>query len=81
MEDTVLTSEEFAALEAIDSSIRQRRPSVDVEVRLRHLGLIERSGLSQMPARTAKGEALVKARQADRAAQASVAPERSRAAE
>jgi hypothetical protein len=59
MPDTPLTPDEFAALVALDSSIGQRRPSMDMEIRLRFLGLIERDGLSRLPARTARGEALV----------------------
>ncbi|MBY0318897.1 MAG: hypothetical protein K2X72_09260 [Reyranella sp.] len=59
--DEPLTPDEFAALVAIDSSIGQRRPSMDMEVRLRRLGLIERNGMSRLPSRTAKGEALVRA--------------------
>jgi hypothetical protein len=61
MPHTPLTPEEFAALAAIDSSIGQRRPSIDMEVRLRRLGLIERAGLSRLPSRTLLGEALVRA--------------------
>jgi hypothetical protein len=56
-----LTPDEFAALFAIDSTIGQRRPSMEMEVRLYRLGLIERNGMSRLPARTAKGEALVRA--------------------
>jgi len=56
-----LTPDEFAALFAIDSTIGQRRPSMDMEVHLRRLGLIERNGMSGLPARTAMGEALVRA--------------------
>ena len=61
MPHTSLTPEEFAALAAIDSSIGQRRPSMDMEVRLRRLGLIERTGLFRLPSRTLLGEALVRA--------------------
>jgi len=61
MLDTPLTPDEFAALVALDSSIGQRRPSMDMEIRLRLLGLIERNGMSRLPSRTAKGEALVRA--------------------
>jgi len=61
MPDKPLTPDEFAALVAIDSTIGQRRPSMDMEVRLRHLGLIERNGMSRLPSRTAEGEALVRA--------------------
>jgi hypothetical protein len=57
-----LTNEDFAALVAIDSSISQRRPSMEVEIKLRRMGLIERSGLSRLPARTAEGNALVAGR-------------------
>lgn len=56
-----LTAEEFAALVAIDSSFHQTRPSIELEMKLRGLGLIERNGLSRLPARTAKGDALVRA--------------------
>jgi hypothetical protein len=61
MLDKPLTPDEFSALVALDSSIGQRRPSMDMEVRLRRLGLIERNGLSRLPSRTAEGEALVQA--------------------
>ena len=61
MPDQPLTPEEFAALVAIDSSMAQRRPSMDIEIKLRRLGLIERNGMSRLPARTAKGDALVAA--------------------
>ncbi len=61
MPDADLTDEEFAALVAIDSSFRQTRPSVELEMKLRGLGLIERNGMSRLPARTAKGDALVRA--------------------
>jgi hypothetical protein len=56
-----LTSEEFAALQSIDGSMLQRRPSMELEIRLRGLGLIHRDGLSRLPVRTAEGDALVKA--------------------
>jgi hypothetical protein len=56
-----LTSEEFAALRSIDGSILQRRPSVEMEIRLRGLGLIQRDGMSRLPVRTAEGDALIKA--------------------
>jgi hypothetical protein len=56
-----LNPEEFAALVAIDSSMRQRRPSPDLEIKLRRLGLIERDGRSGLPARTPRGDALVAA--------------------
>ncbi len=54
-----LSPDEFAGLLAIDGSITQRRPSMDVEIRLRHLGLIERNGLSRLPIRTKRGNDLV----------------------
>jgi hypothetical protein len=57
--DNPLNAEEFAALVAIDGSLRQRRPPAATEIRLRRLGLIEPSPLSRMPVRTAQGEALV----------------------
>jgi hypothetical protein len=56
-----LTSEEFAALQSIDGSMLQRRPSMELEIRLRGLGLIDRDGLSRLPVRTAEGNALIKA--------------------
>lgn len=58
-----LSSAEFAALVAIDSTWAQRRPSMDIEIKLRQLGLIERNGMSRLPARTAKGNAVVAAGQ------------------
>jgi hypothetical protein len=61
MTDISLTNEEFVALQSIDSSILQRRPSPELELRLRRLGLIDRDGLSRLPTRTAAGEAIVKA--------------------
>ena len=61
MNAPVLTREEFAALVAIDGSFAQRRPSAELEIELRRRGLIEREGLSQLPTRTARGEAMVKA--------------------
>ena len=61
MPDTPLSPAEFAALVAIDGSIRQQRPSAEMEIRLRRLGLIERNSLSRLPARTAEGDARVKA--------------------
>jgi hypothetical protein len=54
-----LSPDEFAGLLAIDGSITQRRPSMDVEIRLRHLGLIERNGISRLPIRTKRGNDLV----------------------
>ena len=54
-----LSPDEFAALVALDSSLGQRRPSPDVEIRLRHLGLIERDRQTGLPRRTAAGNALV----------------------
>ena len=56
-----LSPEEFAALVAIDSTMQQRRPSPDMKIKLRRLGLIERDGMSGLPARTAEGDALVAA--------------------
>ena len=61
MTDPSLTSEEFAALRSIDGSMLQRRPSMEMEVRLRSLGLIHRDGMSRLPVRTAAGDALIKA--------------------
>jgi hypothetical protein len=63
MTDPSLTSEEFAALRSIDGSMLQRRPSMEMEIRLRGLGLIQRDGMSRLPVRTAEGDALVKAGQ------------------
>lgn len=54
-----MTAEEFDALIAIDGSYGQRRPSPEMEARLRRLGLIEPSPLSRLPVRTVEGEALV----------------------
>lgn len=54
-----LSPAEFAGLLAIDGSITQRRPSMEVEIRLRQLGLIERNGISRLPIRTRQGNALV----------------------
>ena len=42
MPDTPLTPDELAALVAIDSSVGRRRPSMDIGIRLRLPGLIER---------------------------------------
>jgi hypothetical protein len=61
MTDILLTNEEFAALRSIDGSILQRRPTPELEIRLRSLGLIHRNGMSRLPARTAEGDALVRA--------------------
>ena len=61
MTNAPLTSEEFAALQSIDGSMLQRRPSMDLEIRLRGLGLIHRDGMSRLPVRTATGDALVRA--------------------
>jgi hypothetical protein len=61
MTDQLLTNEEFTALRSIDGSMLQRRPSMEMEVRLRNLGLIHRDGMSRLPARTAEGNALIKA--------------------
>lgn len=57
----LLNAEEFAALLAIDGSLRARRPPAAIEIRLRRLGLIEPSPLSRLPVRTLKGEALIAA--------------------
>jgi hypothetical protein len=54
-----LSPDEFAGLLAIDGSITQRRPSMEVEIRLRQLGLIERNGISRLPIRTRRGNDLV----------------------
>jgi hypothetical protein len=56
-----LNGEEFAALLAIDGSLRARRPPAATEIRLRRLGLIEPNPLSRWPVRTPKGEALIAA--------------------
>lgn len=61
MANISLTNEEFAALQSIDSSILQRRPSPELEIRLRGLGLIHRDGMSRLPERTAEGDAIIKA--------------------
>ena len=61
MTHTPLTNEEFAALRSIDGSMLQRRPSMELEIRLRGLGLIHRDGMSRLPVRTAAGDALIKA--------------------
>jgi len=61
MTDLSLTNEEFAALRSIDGSMLQRRPTPEMEIRLRSLGLIHRNGMSRLPARTAEGDALIKA--------------------
>ena len=61
MTDLLLTNEEFTALRSIDGSMLQRRPSMEMEVRLRNLGLIHRDGLSRLPVRTAEGNAVIKA--------------------
>ena len=58
-----LTNEEFAALRSIDGSMSQRRPTPELEIRLRNLGLIHRNGMSRLPVRTPEGDALVKAGQ------------------
>lgn len=54
-----LSPDEFAGLMAIDGTIMQRRPPIEIEVRLRQLGLIERSGMSRLPIRTKRGNELV----------------------
>lgn len=56
-----LSPDEFAGLLAIDGTIAQRRPSMEIEIRLRQLGLIERNGISRLPIRTQRGNDLVKA--------------------
>jgi hypothetical protein len=61
MTNVALTDEEFAALLGIDGTMSQRRPSPELEIRLRGLGLIHRNGMSRLPARTADGNALIKA--------------------
>jgi hypothetical protein len=61
MTNPSLTIEELAALRSIDGSILQRRPSPEMEIRLRGLGLIQRDGMSRLPVRTAEGDALIKA--------------------
>jgi hypothetical protein len=58
--EPTLTPEELAGLRAIDGTMAQRRPSIDVEIRLRTLGLIERTGLSRMPIRTRRGSDLLR---------------------
>lgn len=55
-----LSSDEIAGLLAIDGTMGQRRPSIEIEIRLRSFGLIERNGLSRMPLRTRRGDDLVK---------------------
>ncbi len=54
-----LSPDELAGLLAIDGSITQRRPSMEIEIRLRQLGLIERNGMSRLPTRTKRGNDLV----------------------
>lgn len=61
MSETPLSNEEFAALVAIDGGLMQRRPSREMEAKLRKLGLVYLFRPSGMPVRTAEGEALVKA--------------------
>jgi len=56
----ILSPDEFAGLLAIDGTMGQRRPSTEIEIRLRSFGLIERNGLSRMPLRTRRGDDLVK---------------------
>lgn len=55
-----LSSDEIAGLLAIDGTMGQRRPSIEIEIRLRSFGLIERNGLSRMPLRTRRGDDVVK---------------------
>jgi hypothetical protein len=57
--DPVLSEEEFAGLKAIDGSWFQQRPSIEVEIVLRKLGLIQRDGLAGMPFRTSLGDEFV----------------------
>lgn len=54
-----LSPDEFAGLLAIDGSITRRRPSMEIEIRLRQFGLIERNGISRLPIRTRRGNDLV----------------------
>lgn len=54
-----LSPDELAGLLAIDGSITQRRPSMEIEIRLRQLGLIERNGMSRLPTRTKRGNDVV----------------------
>ena len=63
-----LSPDEFAGLLAIDCTMGQRRPSTEIEIRWRSLGLIERNGLSRMPIRTRRGDDLVKQHTRARAA-------------
>jgi hypothetical protein len=51
----------FHSLVALDGSMRQVRPSPEMEAYLRYIGLIESSPISRLPVRTPKGEALVAA--------------------
>ena len=65
MTNPSLTSEEFAALQSIDGSKLQRRPSMEPEIRLRGLGLIHRNGTVELAGRTAEGDALIGRRATD----------------
>ena len=51
-----LTAEEFDALVALDGGLRQQRQMPEIELRLRHLGLIEPHPFSGLPMRTEAGE-------------------------
>lgn len=55
-----LSPDELVGLLVIDGSITQRRPSMEIEIRLRQFGLIERNGMSRLPARTKRGNDLVR---------------------
>lgn len=63
MPNTPLSPEEFAALVAIDGTLNEHRPSAQLEIRLRHLGFIERCNRNGMPIRTPKGAGRVKSGQ------------------
>lgn len=51
-----LSAQEFAALVALDGGLRQQRQPPEVELRLRHLGLIEPHPFSRLPMRTKAGQ-------------------------
>ena len=55
MDGPDLSAEELSGLLAIDGSLLQRRPSMEIEIRLPQLGLIERNSISRMPIRTESG--------------------------
>jgi hypothetical protein len=57
-EDMKLNPEEATALLVIDGSYHQRRPSPELEARLRERSLIEPSRMSRQPRLTAKGDAV-----------------------